>query len=296
MHVAQLPFSLFGPSTVLGIIGLIHGGGATPAAPADDWRNATVDLVIPAFNHQDDIVRCLASVIRQTLRPRSIVVVDDGSSDATAARAAAFSDFHGLGVLVIKRVNSIGKTATIRAQARTLDCDVLFVLNADTILDSDGYLERTVWELYRGQGIASAEGRILPLRDADRRALDESPEVRTFVEAFATYGPAMAPTWLRRLISAMSRTYRHVLHRFVQRVVLRDQTAIAETISQPSGCAVAYRRTHLEALFDVPLLGNDLTNSADIFVGLTMLDDGYRNIEVTEINARTRATVPSPSF
>src|SRR3982751_3541710 len=160
MHVAQLPFSLFGPSTVLGIIGLFHGGGATPAAPADDWRNATVDLVIPAFNHQDDIVRCLASVIRQTLRPRSVVLVDDGSSDATAARAAAFSDFHELGVLVIKRVHSIGKTPTIRAQVRTLDSHVLFVLDADTVLDSDTYLEQTVRELYHDPSIASAEGRI----------------------------------------------------------------------------------------------------------------------------------------
>ncbi|MFL6280771.1 MAG: glycosyltransferase, partial [Vicinamibacterales bacterium] len=280
------------PSTLLGIIGLMQGGGATPSMPAKRWPDATVDIVIPALNEQDNIVRCLASVMRQTLRPRKIVIVDDGSSDATAARAAAFSDFHEVDVLVIKRVHSIGKTPTIRAQVRTLDCHVLFVLDADTVLDSDTYLEQTVRELYHNPSVASAEGRILPLRDIDRRAWDTSPEVRAFVEAFPSYAPEIRTTWVRRLAAAMTSISRDVLHRFVGRGIADDQRTIAETISSASGCAVAYRRVYLEALFDVPLLGDDLTNSEDIFVGLTMLDEGYRNTQLTDVCVRTRATVP----
>ena len=103
----------------------MRGPDKTPAAPARDWRTASVDLVIPARNEQDNIVRCLASVLRQTLRPRKIVVVDDGSTDATSARAQAFAKLHDADVLVIQRLDSIGKTPSIKDQARSLDSDVL---------------------------------------------------------------------------------------------------------------------------------------------------------------------------
>jgi len=61
------------------------------------------------------------------------------------------------------------------------------------------------------------------------------------------------------------------------------------TITNPVGCAVAYRRKYVESLFDHfgPKLGDDLTNSEDIFIGMGMLDHGYRNIQLTDVYART---------
>ena len=55
------------------------------------------------------------------------------------------------------------------------------------------------------------------------------------------------------------------------------------------GCAVAYRRKYLKALFDhiSPILGDDLTNSEDIFIGFAMLNEGYRNVQLTDVYART---------
>ena len=41
--------------------------------------------VIPAFNAERTIEECLASVLAQTCLPAEILVVDDGSSDRTAA-------------------------------------------------------------------------------------------------------------------------------------------------------------------------------------------------------------------
>ena len=59
--------------------------------------------------------------------------------------------------------------------------------------------------------------------------------------------------------------------------------------AEPAGCAVAYRRSYLEALFDAvePELGDDLTNSEDILIGLAMLSEGYRNVQVLDVLART---------
>ena len=288
--MAQLPHFVFSPSTLISAIGLMRGPDTTPATPARDWRSVTVDVVIPARNEQDNIVRCLASVLRQTRQPRTIVVVDDGSTDATAARARAFAEFHGCAnVRVVRRFTSIGKTPTIKEQARTLDSDVLFVLDADTLLESDTYIARVVEELYQGVGIATACGSILPLRERDRRAADEWPAVRWFADAHPSHEPVRQKRWWRRLASGITNTYREVLYLFLQRVVFHGHMAMFGTVSNPAGCAVAYRRAYLGTLFDTvePQLGDDLTNSEDVFIGLGMLNEGYRNIQVLDVLART---------
>jgi len=267
----------------------MRGPDTTPATPARDWRSVTVDVVIPAHNEQDNIVRCLASVLSQKRQPRSVVVVDDGSTDRTAAVARAFSEFHGANIKVVRRSTSIGKTPTIKELARTLRSDVLFVLDADTLLESDTYIDRLVEELYRGVGIATACGSILPLRERDRKAADELPAVKWFADAHPSHESAPRKSWWRRLASGITNTYREVLYLFLQRIVCRGHMAMFGTIANPAGCAVAYRRNYLETLFDTvePQLGDDLTNSEDIFIGLGMLNEGYRNIQVLDVVART---------
>src|SRR5262249_29756806 len=205
--VAQLPHFVFSPNTFVSLIGLMHGADTTRPTPREDWREATVDVVIPAFNEEHNIVRCFASIMRQTLKPRRIVLVDDGSPDATAARATAFCDFHGVELTVVRRRTSIGKTPSIKEQTRALDSDVVFILDADTLLESENYIERTVQELCQGIGIASACGTVMPLRERDRRAADESPEAQAFATAFMAY-PGVPPKGpLRRLASALTNMY-----------------------------------------------------------------------------------------
>ena len=169
--MATYPYFVVSPSTVLSLIGVLRGPDQTRPTPAEDWRDAKVDVVIPAFNEAENIVLCLASVLRQTLRPRHIILLDDGSTDATVERAKAFCSMHGVELIAIKRRKPIGKTPTIKRQAREFDSDVEFILDADTVLESPNYIERTVQELYQGVGIASAFGTILP----QRREIDSGP-------------------------------------------------------------------------------------------------------------------------
>ncbi|HZD66695.1 MAG TPA: glycosyltransferase [Acidimicrobiales bacterium] len=57
-------------------------GGAPPAVGGLPPR---ISVVVPAFNAAATIGACLTSVEAQTLPPAEVIVVDDGSSDATVA-------------------------------------------------------------------------------------------------------------------------------------------------------------------------------------------------------------------
>jgi GT2 family glycosyltransferase len=59
----------------------------------------TISVIIPAFEAEGLIDAALASVAAQTRAPDEVVVVDDGSTDATARRARTWSDRLPLNVI-----------------------------------------------------------------------------------------------------------------------------------------------------------------------------------------------------
>src|SRR5689334_23846816 len=50
----------------------------------------TVSVIVPAYNAADTLPECLLSLGRQMRAPHEIIVVDDGSTDETAAIARDF--------------------------------------------------------------------------------------------------------------------------------------------------------------------------------------------------------------
>ena len=102
-----------------------------------------------------------------------------------------------------------------------------FILDADTVLESDNYIARTVEELYKAGGIASACGTILPLRKRDRRAWLEHEQLRTFARSFPRL-PFAKDHWWRDFLTGITNLYREVLYLYLQRFIYRARAFSSE--------------------------------------------------------------------
>ncbi len=290
--MATYPWFVLGPNTLLSLWGVSRGGkeGLSTAEPPVPVRDITVDVVIPALNEAATIPLCLASIARQTLQPRQIILVDDGSRDKTVEYARTMGEVCGLPLKIIQRHAPAGKTPTLKRQARELDCEVELVVDSDTILESDNYIERVVEALFQTPGVGCAFGCVLPLRDKDRVRMFGEESVRRFFARHPDAVLQLESGWKNRMMRAFTNLYRDVLYMYVQRFVNRGQMLLFGSTINPVGCAVAYRRKYLEKVFDhyEPVFGDNLTNSEDIFIGFALLSRGYRNVQISDVYMRSQ--------
>ena len=132
--------------------------GAHGAAPTEvEGRGAavTVTVVIPARNEAERLPALLASLAAQTTGPHRVLVIDDQSTDATAAivRAAA-----GVELCTGEPLPAgwTGKAWACHQGSRLAVTDVLVFLDADVVLAPDG-LRAVLDELAARGGLLSVQ-------------------------------------------------------------------------------------------------------------------------------------------
>ena len=104
-------------------------------------------LITPARNEEAFIEKTLASMLKQTVLPERWVIVDDGSTDNTAAIVASFAD--GISWIELLRReqradrNFAGKVYAFKAgleRVQSIDYEIIGNLDADVSFDAD-YLD-----------------------------------------------------------------------------------------------------------------------------------------------------------
>jgi glycosyltransferase involved in cell wall biosynthesis len=278
-----------GPSALLSALGLWRGPEQVVPTPVDDWRDATVDVVIHANRQQPDITYCLASLLTQTHPFRQVLLIDDGGAnrDHTTQIAREFACANGLALKVVERMWSLGKTPTLKRQARELDGDVLFVLDGDTVLESPDYIARCVRKLYDGVGTASVRGMHRPTRSEDRRRWAQGASFRRWIGEDGYRDPCLRRDALHRMLWWLGGAYRECMGVFQQQFLNRGQMALFGGVGPPPSTATAYRRRYLKDVFDrfEPVYGDWLTVAPDLFVALALSNEGYHNLQLAEVVA-----------
>lgn len=95
--------------------------------------NNRVSIVIPAYNAETTLERCVSSALAQNYCDLEIIVVDDGSNDATQAKARALSE-QDTRVRIIHQDN-LGLSGARNTGIENASGDLLFFLDADDYIE-----------------------------------------------------------------------------------------------------------------------------------------------------------------
>lgn len=119
----------------------------------------TITVIVPAYNAAGTLGPCLASLRRQTVRPAEIIVVDDASTDDTAAVATRY------GAKLVRLAANGGPGVARNAGAAQAAGELLAFTDADCVAPAD-WLARMLAALDAAEVVAATGGYAGPVRDS----------------------------------------------------------------------------------------------------------------------------------
>jgi glycosyltransferase involved in cell wall biosynthesis len=129
-------------------------------------NGSDISVIIPAFNAAEHVGECLRSLAESSVRPREVIVVDDGSTDASASIARS------LGAVVLATGAQGGPAKARNLGARAAKGRILFFLDADVCVHPDT-IERVAEAFHRD-----------PTLDAVIGSYDDAPSSKDFLSQY----------------------------------------------------------------------------------------------------------------
>ena len=123
-----------------------------------------ITVVIPAYNSAGFIAETLDTILKQTRQPEHILVVDDGSTDSTAALVASYGN-----AVECMYIDNGGQGRARRIGIEHTDSDWIALCDSDDLWEPN-HIERRLLMLER---YPDAQ---MTFSDSDHRLLDEAPE------------------------------------------------------------------------------------------------------------------------
>lgn len=284
-----------GLSALLAIYAKLFRSASERSAVVGD--RPTMTAMIPALNEEETIPYALTSLAMQTVLPDRVIVVDDGSTDDTPRIVRELDDELEMTVELRQHAEPMGKTVGMKEVARSVGTDTLFVLDADTFLESNDYLAKLLAP-HTESNVASSFGTAYPIETASKRELYERhaagllpdggitmSHMETDLEAAESRSGPL--DYLRS--NAPIVQFRNIDYHVQQRIFADGLMRLFDSTLFPVGCGVLYDRRRLVSVFDAyeESHGDDLTNSEDIFIGFAFCDRGLRNVRLGDTYMRS---------
>lgn len=221
--------------------------------------NPAVSVVIPVYNEEDCLGDCLKSLFGQDCGRLEVIVVDDGSTDASAAIAEA----HGAKVI---KGGHRGPGAARNTGARAAAGDILVLIDADMTFAPD-YVSRLIAPLKTGNEIASCHWN-------EAVANWENPWARCQTWFFGN------PDRFRQPAAAPEREY---VYRAVRREFFLESGGFSETEGRPDDSSIAKRTGVLSVIVpDARCFHSNAASPAEVF-----LDSAWRGKAVVSQAGRS---------
>ncbi|QHC71529.1 glycosyltransferase family 2 protein [Rathayibacter sp. VKM Ac-2801] len=114
-----------------------------------------VSVVVPVWNEEDCIVRCLEALLTQTVAPFEVLVIDNLSTDDTVSRVLAMTP-SDVPVRILRQSGRQGLIPTRDHGFAAAGGDVLARIDADTVVDPD-WVERLT-ACFAAEGVEAVTG------------------------------------------------------------------------------------------------------------------------------------------
>jgi glycosyltransferase involved in cell wall biosynthesis len=145
--------------------------------------NPAISVVLPVHNRADVLSRAIGSVLHQTLENFELVIVDDGSTDASAEVAKSFDDPR---IKLIELGQNRGGNAARNAGVRAASAPFVAFLDSDDVYRPDK-LQQVV------------------------AVFDRRPELELLVDSFVKIQPSGARVVRRNPVIGDTKTFRRAL-------------------------------------------------------------------------------------
>lgn len=104
-------------------------------------------IIVPTYNRPSELKDCILSVVRQTVKPDELIIVDDGNLSEIPLKEEL--EAAGIHALYLKKSRP-GLTESRNRGIELASGDIIFFFDDDVILDAD-YVEETL-KVYAGDG------------------------------------------------------------------------------------------------------------------------------------------------
>lgn len=105
-----------------------------PSQETEELADLSLTFIVPVYNDALTVGQTLESILRQSVPPERIIVVNDGSTDGTRDVLGGFTS---RGVDIIDLPKNLGKTHALDAALRLVSTDLVAITDADSIVHQD---------------------------------------------------------------------------------------------------------------------------------------------------------------